>query len=134
MSEVNTELEAARAAARSLGIQYHHKAGADTIKALIHGHLSVHGSTEKDVYYVPPLSPKLTPDQVLAAIQQITNAFPDFTATFTEDTWTFKRRGMEDSGNLQMPASVIRRKAELVSRGARVPKIEKDGNGGFLWA
>lgn len=68
-----------------------------------------------------------TPDDVRRAIAAITAKHKGFEAIFADDTWTFRCRGAEDSGNLAIPLRVIAMKAGSVAKGARRPaRSDKD--------
>lgn len=68
-----------------------------------------------------------TPDDVLRAIAAIMAKHKGFEAIFEGDTWTFRCRGAEDSGNLAIPLRVIAMKAGSVAKGARrPPRSDKD--------
>lgn len=53
-----------------------------------------------------------------------------------DNTWTFYNdtRKTCESGNMSIPLRVIRMKAESVMRGGRMPPIDRDQNGKFMWA
>lgn len=78
---------------------------------------------------VEPVPPPIvnTPDDVRRAIAAITAKHKGFEAIFEGDTWTFRHRGAEDSGNLAIPLRVIAMKAGSVAKGARRPmRSDKD--------
>lgn len=63
-----------------------------------------------------------TKEQVMEALNPLLAKKPEFQALFpTNDTWHFKYKGAEESGNLNIPLKIILRQAEMVARGARRP-------------
>lgn len=67
-----------------------------------------------------------TQEEILKEIQEYTDK--GLKVDFLEDgCWTFSYKGAMDSGTSKQPLSVIKRKAELVSKGARKPVKVKIG-------
>lgn len=117
---MSTERDILAQHATQLGIKVHHKAKAETIKALIEQH-----EMNKPQMQHPATMPREavvhnnSADEIKEAIQRYVKE--GFVTTIDEKagTWHFAYKGAEDSGNVHMPLRVIAMKAEMVSKGRR---------------
>jgi len=118
--------------ATKLGIKVHHNAKLETILMQINQQPQAFQNDAMKHVAESPVEPVHvnTPEVVNEAIAAYL-AKPGFEAIYREDnTWNFKCRGAEDSGNLSIPLRIIKMKAESVSRGKRALIGEK-GDGTY---
>lgn len=132
MTQENDDRTQLVALADKLGVEYDGRWGADRIAAAIHD-ASQPKAITPDIKPTRPLYHN-TADQVREVIKPITDAKPDFQVIFDETTWTFRYKGAEDSGNLNIPLRLIKVKAEMVAKGRRSLMGFKDGKDTVLWA
>lgn len=109
--------------AGKMGLQVHHKAGVDKIaKDIVEK--AFEPVLNKDPMQHPAAAPVKetihnTPEQVNEAIKDYL-AKDGYTAEYPGDnTWVFKYKGAEESGNLSIPLRVIKMKAGNVAKGRR---------------
>lgn len=122
---------------KSLNINAHHKSKTETLVDKI---LSQPKAYQEDALKHPAERAKHeeehnnTKEQVLEAIKHYSNkqgfevSFPD------EQSWAFSYRQKEDTGSLKIPLRVIVMRAEMVAQGAKLPPMDSDRNGKFMWA
>ena len=122
--------------AEKLNIKAHHKAKPETIvnQILQQGQAYVADAMKHPAERSNPvISYVNTPDDVRNAIKHIASK-DGFECRFLDDnTWHFRCKGAEDSGNLSIPLRVIVTKAEMVSRGKRSLLGFKDGTDIVMW-
>lgn len=114
--------EELRKLADTLGLKPHHKASDETVinqimqQPMSRIEAAINGKVEKPVV----VASVNTKEQVLESIKKFTEK-EGFSASFNDkdNTWHFKCRGAEDSGNLSIPLKVIVTKADMVSKGAK---------------
>lgn len=107
--------------AAQYSIKVHPRAKAETIAKLIVEHVQTPARDPMQHQATKPAKPVYnnTPEEVQEAITRFT-AKEGFTVEFPGDnTWIFKFKGAEESGNLSIPMRVIVMKAESVSKGKR---------------
>lgn len=131
-AQLSNNLEELRVIADKMGIQYHHKTGEAKLATLIHEASQPKIPPHVSQRPVESEVVKNTPEQVREAIKGIIANKPEFEVSFTEDTWTFRFKGAEDSGNLSIPLRVIKIKAETVSRGANKPRGVRNSEGNIV--
>lgn len=134
MTQPNDDKSQLIALADKLGVEYDGRWTSERIASAIHD-----ASQPKTVEAIKDTKPdrpvhRNTPDQVREAIKSITDAKPDFQVLFDDVSWTFRYKGAEDSGNLNIPLRLIKVKAEMVAKGRRSLPSFKDGKDTVLWA
>ena len=125
MSLEEKTLDELREIAKDLGIKVHHMAKEKSIIAQInkqqpHRVEASLQASEKTVQAANAPEATNTPEDVKEALSALKTRLPEFEVIFPDDnTWIFKFRGAEDSGNLAIPLRVIVMKANNVARGRR---------------
>lgn len=107
--------------AATQGVQVHWKAKNETIIKQIVEKISQ--STQQGLKHVAekPSTPVFhnTPEEVEEMLSTIKMKVPSFESIYDRDenTWTFRCKGAEECGNLDIPMRVIQRKAAIIARG-----------------
>lgn len=144
-------LDELRAMADTLGVTYHHKTGAETLRAKINQQQASRVGVAAEALLHPaelpqPVKDVSTEDQVMKLVRPMLAARPGLQIRFVDEpeghqTWhaRFRYKGeegrgpwKEDSGPMDMPLRSIRDKIEMVSQPVRVAGTlnrEFDGGG-----
>lgn len=125
MDLTNKSLDELKALAKELNIKVHHAAKEDSIIKKIEAqqpHRVEHAVAE--VEKPKPVEDVNTVEDVKKALKSLTDSRQDFEVLFLNDgTWLFRIGRREESGNLQIPLQVIKRRAELFCRQGRSANI-----------
>jgi uncharacterized Zn finger protein len=131
MELTNKSLDELRAIAKELNIKVHHAAKEASIIKLIEAQQPHRvEAAQAEVVKVKPDVEVLTPEVVNKALAPLTEKRSDFEVMFLNDgTWLFRIGKREESGNMQIPLQVIKRRAELFCRQGRSATIlGREGN------
>ncbi len=125
-------LEELRTIAKQLNINPHHNAKAETIAYQIMQQPQSALKAAMDPMEhkaAQPQAPVIvnTVESIRAAISEFLKK-EGFVADFPgDDTWIFRYKGAEDSGNISIPLRVIKQRATIVARGAaRLKSMGRD--------
>ncbi len=119
-----------------LGVEYSPEWSADILADAIQraGDTAIKKANADAAPAKPVIAHNNTADQVRQAIEPLVAKHAGFEQIYNDVSWTFRCKGAEDSGNLNIPLRLIKVKAETVARGARKPFGFNDGEDKVLWA
>lgn len=133
MDLTSKSVDELRDIARNLGAEVHHRAGKELLMNAITEKLLT--PNDRNVEEQAPAKRErvedavLTPEQVKEALKPLKDKHQDLEIAFLEDgTWLLRRGKYMESGNMQMPLTVLKRKAEMFCRPRPVQTLGREGS------